>query len=285
MNPSFWRRMSIPAVVVLTLSFTAMAQASTPERFRERYELPQDRVVRIDVEIDAGEVTFSRCPRGVEAWITIDYDPEIVDVDVYYDPDAPRLEVLVDRDTWLEKRGDKKEAEVLIELPFAVQLDLEADIKAGDVDFELGDLSLVRMELRTVAGEVRVAFSKPNRSVMEVLEINTKVGESRLRHLGNARFRTAEINGGIGELDVDFRGELYPDAAVRIDLDMGKTRLKLPEETGVRLSVSKFLFLSDVNLPYNLVKSGGYYYSRNYERADRHLTLQVSPGLGTLRIE
>ncbi len=68
-------------------------------------------------------------------------------------------------------------------------------------------------------------------------------------------------------------------------MDIGETILYLPDDdVGVKLSVSKFLFLSDVVVPRNLRKSGRYYYSQNYDDAKSALNLRVSPGLGELNI-
>ncbi len=49
-------------------------------------------------------------------------------------------------------------------------------------------------------------------------------------------------------------------------------------------AASKFLFLSDVEVPRNFRKSGRYYYSRNYDDAKNALSLHLSPGLGELNI-
>ncbi len=88
-----------------------------------------------------------------------------------------------------------------------VEIDLEARIKAGAIEIDLGGLSLVGLDLITWAGEVQVEFSEPNWTEMDFLKINTKVGETEIVRLGNARFKEAEINGGIGKMRVDFAAE------------------------------------------------------------------------------
>lgn len=50
---------------------------------------------------------------------------------------------------------------------------------------------------------------------MNSLDVNVKVGETQLRNLGNAHFRSADIDNGIGSLDVDFSGDLPDNASVR----------------------------------------------------------------------
>lgn len=84
---------------------------------------------------------------------------------------------------------------------------------------------------------------------------------------------------------VDFRGNLLPVSRASVDLDLGETKLILPDDAGVKLSVSKLLFMSSVDLPYNYKKSGKYYYSKNFESASNQLLVKVSPGLGQLTVD
>jgi hypothetical protein len=192
-------------------------------------------------------------------------------------------------DITFDKRGwgghDAKEtADVLIELPADVSIDVRARIKAGEIDVDFGGLSLKALDFTTWAGEVVIDFSEPNKIPLEDLSIDTKIGETDIVRLGNARFRRADVNGGIGEMKIDLDGALLPESKADIDLDIGETQISLPRSTGVKLNVSKFLFLSDVQVPYDFRQSGRYYYSENYDRAQQILDLNISPGLGELRI-
>lgn len=272
-------------ILLLLFSHSLLAQRKDTERFRERYKIPSGKVLHLKVDIDAAEVKISKCSRDDEAWVTIYYQEDEFRVDVDFDEERPLLDIKFDKKGWMDSDNDDLEAKAVIELPTGVEIDLETKIKAGEIDFDLGGLGLVNFELTTWAGEVLVEFSEPNKSEMDYLEINTKIGETELIKLGNARFRDAEINGGIGEMKVDFRGELLPKAYAIVDLDIGETELVVPEDVGVKLSVSKFLFMTDINLPYRFEKSGRYYYSKNYREATNELILKVSPGLGELKID
>ena len=149
---------------------------------------------------------------------------------------------------------------------------------------DIGGLSLRDFRLKIFAGEVVVDFAEPNKIVMNSLDINIKVGETQLRNLGNARFRNADIDNGIGALDIDFTGDLPESANAMIDLDIGETDIFLPDNLGVKLSVRKFLFLSDVNVSGNFRKSGNHYYSDNYDSNRKGLDLEVKPGIGELKV-
>ena len=181
--------------------------------------------------------------------------------------------------------GDGKKAEAIVSLPTEVAIDFFAKIKAGEIDFELGGLKIVDFTLHNWAGEVQVSFDEPNRAEMEVLEVDAKVGEVTLSKLGNAHFKEAEINGGIGELQVDFTGDKLRRSTARVDLDIGETTVVLPRDLGVKMAISKFLFLSQVSVPSGFYRSGRYYYSDNYEQAPEGLFLKITSGIGELRMK
>jgi predicted membrane protein len=150
---------------------------------------------------------------------------------------------------------------------------------------QLGGLRVADFAMSVTAGEVNLDFDEPNRLEMETLELRTRIGESKFRHLGNARFRDADINGGIGEMIIDFSGAMLASAVARVDLDIGETVIILPQEAGAKLSVSKFLFLSQIDIPFDFRKDGRYYYTDNYGKAGQDFQLRINSGIGELRIE
>ncbi|MFQ5636476.1 MAG: hypothetical protein ACE5IR_00595 [bacterium] len=254
------------------------------KRFKERYPVHPDKIFRVKIEIDAGEVNIHKSPREREARVIVYYDDEDYKIVSDFDKKRSLLVVEFDKKHWSQSNDDIA-AEAIIELPAGVDIDLEAKIKAGEVEIDFAGLALLGLELTTWAGEVTVEFSEPNHTEMDFLEINTKIGETEIIKLGNARFKDAEINGGIGEMRVDFRGQLLTEARADIDLDIGETTLVLPQDTGIKMSVSKFLFMTAVDLPRRFRKSGRYYYSRNFDEAETQLALKVSPGLGELKVD
>ncbi len=274
--------------MVLFLFYIAtgvLAQRPHFEDFEKQYTVPTDKVLRVNIDIDAAEVKLTKSPTEQKARVSISFTEHDFRANAAFDEKRNRLEIIFSKKNWWDSSDHDGHAEVLIELPPRVEIDLDAEIKAGAIDIDLGGLAMIGFNLNTMAGEVLVDFSEPNSTVMDFLQINTKVGETELLRLGNARFKDAEINGGIGEMRVDFRGAMLANAAAHIDLDLGETHLHMPEEVGVKLSVSKFLFLSNLELPNDFEKSGAYYLSRNYDQTEKELFVKVSPGMGELRID
>jgi hypothetical protein len=167
-----------------------------------------------------------------------------------------------------------------------VDILFDSKIKAGEVTMDMGGLRLKEFSLINWAGEVEVRFSEPNRVPMDYFDVNAKVGQLDIVRLGNARFRSADINGGIGEMDVDFTGELEPDCRAKVDLDIGEASIILPREYGVRMSIGGGLsFLSHKDIDHEFVKRGRVYYNDNYELEDEKFSIRITPGLGELNIE
>jgi len=276
---------SFVSCLLLGYSNTLLAQRYGTERFKQKYEINSDKVLQVNIDIDAAEVRISKSSQSKEVKLSIYFTEDEFKIYEDYDRKRSRLDIEFDKKGWMNSNNKDLEAKFVLELPSDVEIDLEARIKAGEIEIDLGGLSLVGLDLTTWAGEVQVEFSEPNQREMDYLKINTKVGETEIIRLGNARFKEAEINGGIGEMRVDFRGQILDEALADVDLDIGETTIYLPDDdVGVKLSVSKFLFLSDVEIPRNFRKSGRHYYSRNYDDAKNALTLRVSPGLGELNI-
>ena len=238
------------------------AQRNEVKKFEKSYEFPADKLLRVDLKIDAAEVKLRKSSRERMAYLTVFYTENEFEVHADYDRQRSRLSIELEKNGWVGDH-DNLEAQVILELPSSITIDFHGKIKAGEVEIDLGGLSLIGIDLSTWAGEVLVDFSEPNKIEIDHLRINTKIGVTNIVRLGNARFKEAEINGGIGEMRVDFRGEMLPEATAEIDLDIGETNLYLPDDLGVKLAGSKFLFLSHFEIPNRFKKSGKYYYTSN----------------------
>jgi len=272
---------------LLTLSLILAGAAPAPARGQmqhiERSFVISQRQVKVEIRIDGGEFHLSRSETPGACNIDIAYNPDRCDARVSYDEKAGVVRLEVDHET-IFHRDNSDIAKVYMELPPEPLTDLDALIKAGEIEFTLGDLSLNNFRLRSTAGEVDVDFNLPNRIPMEKLNLHCSIGETTLRNLGNARFQQAVINSGIGELTVDFRGKRVMPGTARIDLDLGSTSITVPRNTATRMRVSKAGFLTDFEYSDWFVKRDGSYYSKNYSKDKGSLNLLISSGIGELSI-
>jgi hypothetical protein len=271
---------------------TSIVLVAGPALARERmnidetYHITGPRLTLV-IDVDGGKVHIKRSEFETDCHVWLEYYPEKSNADVQFNERTNELEISVDHENWsiMKKGNDENFVEVIVELPTAPEIDLNANIKAGEVKLLLGGIHLRNFELRNLAGEVSVDFDQPNKSELETLDVDCKVGELTMSHLGNANFSEADINGGVGEVKIDFLGAKIRRAMVHIDLDIGETRITLPKDVGVKMKVSKFLFLSNVSYPNWFDKKGKYYFSRNYRESKESLYLTISSGIGELGIE
>lgn len=284
------RRLCQPLLILLFLPLLASAQSDrrsddNNEEYRKTFKMRTNVEGRLRLDIDAAEVRVSRATSDDEIRLSLYYTKDQFAHTVSHDDRNNELDITLDKKGWFDHESNHTTARVELELPTEVNLHIFSRIKAGEIDMQLGGMHIVEFALRTWAGEVHLDFDQPNKAEMRLLDVNTKVGASSMRNLGNARFLNADINGGIGEMTIDFRGDMIKGATADVDLDIGETIIILPDKSGTKLSVSKFPFLSQVNMPFKLEKEGRYYYTKNYENLGQTFDLRLNSGIGELRIE
>lgn len=279
--------MKVLPMLLLTLFLLAAAGQTRAEKLTidQKFDLRDG--TTISLRIDGGEVQVSRNEEN-ECQVWIEYLKDKCRAEVNYDKKSDELEVYINHDNWSLARnsdGEKSRyAKVRIALPYKDELNISGEIKAGKLMMTLGDLQIRKLELRSFAGEARIDFDKPNRCDMETFDVDFKVGEVKLFNLGNAGFKEADINSSVGSMLINFNGEKIKQTMARIDLEVGETTIIVPEEVGVKVKVSKFLFLSNVEYPNWFRQDGSYYYSRNYDDKKESLYLVISTGIGELNL-
>ncbi len=274
------KSLSIVLLVMLPCVSLFARMVEQEETYRIR-----NKSLSIDLEMDGGRIIVMQSQDKYDCNVTMSYPREKCTVDIKYNKQRGQLDISIDNEEWDFNDDNEKAPQVVLELPFGPDISLSSHIKAGETNFDLGDLRIVDFELRNWAGEASVTFTEPNRTIMRTFDVNVKIGEVELLNLGNARFEEADINSGIGELKVDFHGKHLKKTVARIDLDIGETTIIVPENVATKLKVSKFLFLSDVVYPRWFEKRGKYYYSENYDKSDKKLSLIISSGIGELRVK
>ena len=261
--------------------------AGWPETEEYSIQVKPEELLEVILDIDVGEVTVKPGDFTDQCLVIFTYDPDEFSAKTDYKEQNNRLKIKLDKKGWKSSwDGDDKEVRAEIHLPKEVEMKLDSRVKAGEVFLDVGGLSLRRFRLSLWAGEVSVHFDEPNPVEMELLEIKTNIGELRTSHLGNARFKKANINGGIGEIDVDLTGDLLNDAMAKVDLDIGEASVILPEDRSVRLSVGGlFGFMSSKNIDSALSRRGRNYYSEDFSTDNPLFSVRITPGLGELNVD
>ncbi|MFO7889684.1 MAG: hypothetical protein R6V04_05020 [bacterium] len=249
----------------------------------EEYEISDNKPLKVIVDIDAGEVSITKSNQNKIASVFMEYTKDDFRGITRYDKESNQLKIILDN-KGLFKSYNNTIAELELKLPSDVVIFFDAKVKAGEIVMNMGGLRLKEFMINNWAGEIDINFDEPNRVIMDFLGIKSRVGELTCSKIGNARFERADINGGIGELKVDFTGDLVNNCMAKIDLNIGESSLRLPRDIGIKLKIGGWSFLSEKNIDSHLYKRGSIFYSEGYTTSKEKFYLRVSSGLGVLNI-
>jgi len=158
---------------------------------------------------------------------------------------------------------------------------MELTIAAGayDGNLDLGGLSLTNLTVKDGAATVKLTFSKPNAVEMTVFRYETGASDVTITGLANANFGTMIFNGGAGNYDLGFDGELQRGATVTVDCGLSDLTLRIPKD--VRAVVTVEGGLSSVNTSSNWAHNGDTY---TQDGKGPTLTIIVKLGAGSLTL-
>lgn len=290
------------------LALAALLLAAAPSAAQEMTEVRTARRdvgaaerLRVEVEYAAGTVTVGRADPGYLYQQYLRYDASRFEPTREWSREdgAGRLRLGMESsrgegpllrwdglDLDLGLRGLEDLGEVSSELELGlsrtVPTDLEMSIGAAEAALRLGGIPLTSLALETGASETELAFDRPNPASMEELRIEAGAASLRTRGLGNARFGELRVQGGVGDLRLDFTGDWTRDATARVDVGLGSLRIVVPEDLGVRIRRESFLASFDV--PGGFERDGSGYRSENWSSAEHRLTLEVAAALGSVRV-
>ena len=121
------------------------------------------------------------------------------------------------------------------EIPLGAELDFNLAINTvgyGSLDFS--DLNISRFRTSVAYGDVDISFPTQNQSILRGKAVfRLMAGDLEINQLGNLKADKIKINGGVGELSVDFGPQIFLDTEVKLDLDIGNAELNIPRGTQV----------------------------------------------------
>lgn len=126
--------------------------------------------------------------------------------------------------------GVEPDNRIKIYLPPDIPTKLDCDIRIAESNLDLSGLPLTGVDLNLTMGDHEVRFEAPNPLAMAKLKIYASKGEFTVIGLGNAGFQSATVQGSMGEVSLDLRGEYTRDASVLTRFRMGELRITVPED-------------------------------------------------------
>jgi hypothetical protein len=158
-------------------------------------------------------------------------------------------------------------------------MNLKIDAGAYKAEYEFGGLALVNLTVSDGAADVKLNFSEPNRTEMNLLSYKTGASNVSLTGLANANFSALDFNSGAGNFTLDFGGDLKRNASVNIETGVSNMTLVIPSGIPVQITVKGGL--SNVTHGSGWIKNDNVY---TQEGSGPQLTIVIQIGAGNLTI-
>lgn len=179
--------------------------------------------------------------------------------------------------------GPGAENEWVLALAPRMPMSLKLQVGAARGQLDLGGLALTDFSLETGASDMVVRWDAPNTVPMDRLLLRAGAANVEVRGIGYARPRDVQVEGGVGNLTLDFTGPWTDSARVKVTAGVGSLTLRFPRDVGVRVAVEGGL--SNVTTTSDWRLSGGAYLNEAYGQSGATLKVTLTAGVGGVTLE
>ena len=243
-------------------------------------EYAGEKSLTANVEFAAGRLNVTPGPAGTLYHAVLHYDQRQFQPEVSYANGA--LHVGMRGDHVTVGHGSEHGNRLDLALGPDVPLDLDLKFAAGESNIELGGLQVERAQFATGAAKGRIAISRPTVGPCSDLELQVGAARMDVVGIGNLSPEQMRVQGGVGDLNLDFSGAWRNDVNAKIDMGLGSLRLDVPR--GVGLRVQKTSMLARFEAP-EMTRQGDVWVSSGYESARQHLNIAIDAAFGAIRVK
>jgi hypothetical protein len=267
--------------LALLAAAPAVAFAQTWRTFDASRSLRDTAALAVHVQYGAGRVRVQSSSVTRLYDVHLKYDADHAEPLYRFDPAARTLDVGI-RHVTVGKGMGGEDSELQLGLSKSTPLRLTLDVGAAEGEYDLSGLALEELSLHTGATDTRVRFTEPNPRSLRTLSLQVGAASLQFEGLGNANVRHIELNLGVGSATLDFSGAWRDDVDMTVASALGKVKLRVPADVGVRVESSTFLHSLDAA---GFIKKNGYVVSPNYDGARYKLQIRSTGAFGQLEIE
>ena len=279
-QPPVARAAGTAALTLAALALLAPRPAAAQDWHSTSYarQLAGEKTLQAHVEYGAGRLNIAPAPSGTLYRASLRYDAETFTPKVSYGDGR----VSFGMEGGNVRGRNLKEGQLDLRLSPDLPLDLELAFGASDATIELGGLRVSSAEIATGASRTVLQVSSANPVACERLEIEVGAARFEARRLGNLNTGRLSVQGGVGEVVLDFTGDWQRDMAAKVEMGLGSLTLRVPTGLGVRITKDGMLASFDSQ---RLTKRGDVYYSEDWDTATYKLSLEIDAALGSIRVE
>lgn len=248
-------------------------------------QIEGDERLSVEIKFAMGTVRVEPASGGTLYAARLHYDADLFEPVMRYDARSRSLRLGIEGLNRSQKRDwDDTRQRLDVALTPLLPMTLAIEFGAASGELALGGLAIERATIKTGASQTKLAFAAPNPAECERLEILAGAAEFDAEGLANARCRVIDVKGGLGEVVLDFTGDLsVPQTVVAsLKLGLGDLRLRVPRGVGVEIDGNR-LFAS-ASFP-ELVRSGSRYVSEGFDAAPVKLRIEIGAALGGIDLE
>jgi predicted membrane protein len=125
-------------------------------------------------------------------------------------------------------------------------------------------------------------IARPNRIACEELKLEVGAASFEANGLSNLNCAKLNVQGGVGEVILDFSGKATRDMKADIQMGLGSLTLRVPRGVGLQVTKEGLLATFDSQ---GLVKRGNTYFSEDWKSAAQHITLNISAAFGSIDVK
>jgi len=277
---------------MVTIAALLIVAAPVMARDMEKFEetVPGDskvREVRLESDFGVGNIDLVTHEGGDLIICKAYYDADKIEIEFGYEPDGDIAEIFIGTEQFRRHSDiDTEDNEWFISLSRDYEWSISLDIGAADVDLDLTELPLARLNLDLGAGDMRMVFKEYNPLQRCKIDIDAGAGELKAFGLGFANFEYCNFDGGAGDFLLNFKGLKNGRRSIEVDIGVGEATLELPDDFPLRLETSDG-WLSSVDIERGHIDRmrDGIYESDDYGESDNGLDVEVDVGIGEAHIE
>jgi hypothetical protein len=277
------RRLLLPALALALAASRAQAQSMRPFSTYRQWHGETRVAARLDYAAGALRLAAGRPAELYRMDVLYDGDRYVPVSDFDAAEGNVALGLRASREGGL-RVVSKSQLRQTASVTFSPKSDLALAVTLGavDGDLELGGLRLTDLALEAGASRATVRFTQPNAVRCRAATLTAGAAELTVLGLGNSRCERIAFEGGVGQVTLDFGGAWTSSSRVEVKMALGKVALRLPRQVGIRITLDKFLATFE---PQGLVRRGTSYLSPGYDKASRHLDIDVTTAVGGVTVE
>lgn len=262
--------------------FSLAAQSRVQEINRE-----DEKELKVKLEYAAGKISLGKITDDKLCRIAIKETNNEITPNVRYDKDGTTGYLVINMNEnesvgVFDFGNQKLEMEFTDKIPVSFKLEMGA----CEGKFDFTSLRVKDLTLSMGASSADILFNSRNKDRINKLKIEAGVSKLNIVGLANANFEKMEFEGGVGSYMLDFSGNLSQNSTCNISLGLGKLIIRIPKNLNVKIRTEdSFLASVKISEEYFVRKSGGIYYSINYDDSAPALNLFIETGLGNLKVQ